>query len=138
MLKVLSESLTNSSDLVGYYSTIRTAFGPYPTYLNRYIEFEVDQVHSGTTMSSRSVDYFLRAIDAEDAYDGVVQRAIGVFDGQLYLWLFIPELNTELTRSLFTLKAAIEQEVGGGFEIHVEPLGDRSVVELMPSGYSLI
>jgi hypothetical protein len=107
-------------------------------YENSYAVIRQADENSRRANAPQSASEFLQAVALDRRFaEEVVARALGVFDGQLYVWLVIRELNTDLTRSLFELKSAIEQQSHGEFEIHVEPLGHREIEELMPTGFIL-
>ncbi len=97
--------------------------------------YEEPQDASRLTRMSEAITRFARTVETQEEFRGVVGRALGIFDGQLFLWIVTEDLDTKLTRSLFEAKAAIEQEVGSEFEIHVEPLGKASIEDLIPSEY---
>ena len=134
------ESVTNAGmswSIASAYSGISNLWG---SHLDENPYLAREQVHHSFrhAKAAQAITRFLQSIESQAEFQGVASRALGVFDGQLYLWLFTRELSTELTRSLFALKYAIEQQLDGEFEIHVEPLGGRRVDDLIPSGYATI
>lgn len=64
--------------------------------------------------------------------------ALGVFDGEPYLWVIVMRLSVSVTKELFGLKASIETRDGTEFEIHVTPLEGRAVDDIIPDGFSEI
>jgi len=57
------------------------------------------------------------------ARNEVVGAASGLFDGQLYIWFYLEDIDATATRALFDLQAAIEQRFQGTFEVHVSAPG---------------
>lgn len=93
---------------------------------------------SSPASSPRSLLQFVGALQLEipDALAGV---AIGIFDGQTYAWVFVRKFDVDLTRRIYDIKAAVEQDALGWFEVHVEPIEAGSRVEdLIPTGYTLV
>lgn len=131
------ESVSNAHvtwKLTSDYAGIGRLFGSY-FGKNPNVFGQVDDAFR-YTRAPETVYRFIQSVRSERRFEeAIVGSAIGPFDGELYLWIFIDRLNTDLTRDLFALKAAIEQQVEGEFEIHVEPLGDRQIDDLLPNGY---
>jgi hypothetical protein len=85
--------------------------------------------------SPRAAYEFVRAAKMRD---DVVAAAAGIFDGQLYIWLFLDDIDVSATRALFDLRAAVEQSEQGTFELHVDALQGRSVVDALPGNFQLL
>lgn len=124
-----------ASQLSADYTGISNVWGVYYGSGNPIYEDPQDAVR--LTRTSEAIARFVRTVESEDRFRTIVGRAIGIFDGQLYLWLITEALDTALTRSLFETKSAIEEELGSEFEIHVEPLGQSSIKDIVPSGYAV-
>lgn len=129
----------NSTSYAGYaqnYAGLSNVWGISNSGENP--QYDAPQETTRLTRTSEAIDRFLRTLETQEKFGAVVGRAVGIFDGQLYLWVITEALDTDLTRSIFETKIAIEQEIGSEFEVHVEPRGHSSVPELIPSGYLAI
>lgn len=72
------------------------------------------------------------------AREGVRGAASGIFDGQLYIWLFLDELDVAETKALFDLQATFERRHQGTFEVHVDALQGRALFDALPRSFQLL
>jgi len=79
-------------------------------------------------------DFLGSLAESEDA-PSIVARAIGNFDGRLYLWLVVREIDVDLTMRLFQIQARIEQRYVGTFELHVAAQAGRPRSAVIPPGF---
>lgn len=99
----------------------------------------VNQAAFNSMAAPRTAYEFIKATQANPRLtDSIVAVAIGLLDHELYVWLFLNEIDVALTREIFELKNHIEEKEFGQFELHVKPLQGRDVQLALPDGFELV
>jgi hypothetical protein len=90
-----------------------------------------------TPISPHAIVKFLGAATPEED-SRIAAAAVGMFDGQLYVWLVLDDIDVNRTRKLFDLKSAIEQSEQAQFELHVGVLQGRPIEDAIPKTFQLV
>lgn len=87
--------------------------------------------------SPRAAYEFITAARREHG-EAISAFAVGLFDGQLYVWVYLPDIDVTKTKSLFDLKTTIEQSEQGEFELHVSPLQGQDASSSLPATFQMV
>jgi len=86
---------------------------------------------------SRAVEDFVFAAKRQIG-DDLLSASVGLFDGDVYVWLIVPNVDVEQTRRLFALREAVASSHNSAFEIHVAPAQGRDLEDLRPGGFQTV